>query len=37
MNPGAANRTGFRVQKTIAIYHDYGGFCIAQLKKISDI
>ena len=26
MNPGAANRTGFRVQKATAIYHDYGGF-----------
>ena len=26
MNPGVANRAGFRVQKTTAIYHDYGGF-----------
>lgn len=26
MNPGVANRAGFRVQKNTAIYHDYGGF-----------
>lgn len=30
MNPGVANRTGFRVQKTTAIYHDYGGFFVSR-------
>lgn len=33
MNPGAANRTGFRVQKATAIYHDYGGFLYRATEK----
>ena len=33
MNPGAANRAGFRVQKTTAIYHDYGGFLYRATEK----
>jgi len=37
MNPGAANRTGFRVQKPPQFITITVVFCIAQLKKISDI
>ena len=33
MNPGVANRAGFRVQKTTAIYHDYGGFFYRATEK----